>query len=230
MQKIQGIYGSWGYKGGKPWGQRHSGACGSQPTFWFILFSLTSRLSYTERPFPVLQKSLFFFFFISRSRRANMVPGQLQPQLLLDQCLTEESRSSGLRSPRPLPKLIKTWTPILSGEMHWPRTPLLPWRWQAAGSAPQTLPRGLPEGRPPRGEGRDALRHQPALCRAQTRLPKPGAQGHLRMNSSARLPDRQADFKGALRHCPLKDPKDPRNSIGVSNRIKMFQQLSLLLK
>ena len=176
------------------------------------------------------KRVFFFFFFISRSRRANMVPGQLQPQLLLDQCLTEESRSSGLRSPRPLPKLIKTWTPILSGEMHWPRTPLLPWRWQAAGSAPQTLPRGLPEGRPPRGEGRDALRHQPALCRAQTRLPKPGAQGHLRMNSSARLPDRQADFKGALRHCPLKDPKDPRNSIGVSNRIKMFQQLSLLLK
>ncbi|GAB0178310.1 hypothetical protein GRJ2_000296300 [Grus japonensis] len=28
-----------------------------------------------------------------------MVPGQLQPQLLLDQCLTEESRNSGLRSP-----------------------------------------------------------------------------------------------------------------------------------
>lgn len=39
-----------------------------------------------------------------------MVPGQLQPQLLLDQRLTEESRNSGLRSPRPLTKLIKTWT------------------------------------------------------------------------------------------------------------------------
>lgn len=49
-----------------------------------------------------------------------MVPGQLQPQLLLDQCLTEESRNSGLQSPRPLTKLIKTWTKKLGGEMHWP--------------------------------------------------------------------------------------------------------------
>ncbi|KAM9627804.1 uncharacterized protein ACIBXB_017482 isoform 2-T2 [Morphnus guianensis] len=49
-----------------------------------------------------------------RCWRAKMVPGQLQPQLLLDQCLTEESRNSELRSPRPLTKLIKTWTQILS--------------------------------------------------------------------------------------------------------------------
>lgn len=112
MQKIQGIVGSWGYKGGKPWGQRPSGVFGSQPHFWFILLSLTLSLKYTERPFPLLKKELFCFvlLFISRSRRASMVPGQLQPQLLLDQCLTEESRNSGLQSPRPLTKLIKTWT------------------------------------------------------------------------------------------------------------------------
>lgn len=127
MQKIQEIFGSWGYKWGKPWGQRPSRVFGCQPHFWFILLSLTSSLKYTEIPFPLLKEWFcFVLFFISHSRRAKMVPGQLQPQLLLDQCLTEESRNSGLRSPRPLTKLIKTWTQKLSSEMHWACSLLLP--------------------------------------------------------------------------------------------------------
>lgn len=53
---------------------------------------------------------IYIFFFISHSRTAKIVPGQLQPQLLLDQCPAEESRNSGLQSAKPLTKLIKAWT------------------------------------------------------------------------------------------------------------------------
>lgn len=132
MQKIQGIFGSWGYKGGKFWGQRPSGVFGSQPHFCFYFAFSHLKPEIYWKALPSTEKELFCFgsVFTSHSRRAKMVPGQLQPQLLLDQSLnqslTEESRNSGLLSPRPLTKLIKTWTQKLTGEMHWPWSLLLP--------------------------------------------------------------------------------------------------------
>lgn len=63
MQKIQEIFGSCGYKWGKPWEQRPSRVFGCQPHFWFILLSLTSSLKYTEIPFPLLKEVLFCFVF-----------------------------------------------------------------------------------------------------------------------------------------------------------------------
>jgi len=63
------------------------------------------------------------------------VPGQLQPQLLLDQRPAEESRNSAPWSPRPLTKLIKAWTEILSSEVCWPSSPHPPELWQGPGSA-----------------------------------------------------------------------------------------------
>lgn len=70
-----------------------------------------------------------------------MVPGQLQPQSLLDQRLTEGSRNSELQSPKPLATLVKTWIQILSGEILCSLALA-----DTKQCLPQPLPLELPEG------------------------------------------------------------------------------------